>query len=57
MRTLKEQCLWLHRFDTLEEARVIIAAFIERYNGEWIIERLGYRTPSQVRRDFLEVAA
>ena len=23
----------------------MIAAFIERYNEEWLIERLGYRTP------------
>src|SRR5262249_52845889 len=34
IRTLKEQCLWLHRFDSLDQARVIIGAFIERYNRE-----------------------
>lgn len=28
MRTLKEQCLYLHRFETLEEARRIIGEFI-----------------------------
>jgi putative transposase len=44
MRTLKEQCLYLHRFQTLEEARRVIAEFIDRYNHEWLIERLGYRT-------------
>ena len=49
MRTLKEQCLYLHRFQTLEEARRIIAEFIERYNHEWLIERLGYRTPAAAR--------
>jgi hypothetical protein len=32
MRTMKEQCLCLHRFDTLDQARAIISAFIERYN-------------------------
>ena len=32
IRTLKEQCLYLHRFETLEQAREIIAAFIARYN-------------------------
>jgi hypothetical protein len=32
MRTLKEQCLWLHRFDTLDQTQAIISAFIERYN-------------------------
>ena len=49
MRTLKEQCLYLHRFATLDEARTIIATFIEQYNHEWLIERLGQRTPAQAR--------
>jgi len=57
MRTLKEQCLYLHRFKTLEEARRIIAEFIERYNTEWLIERLGYRTPAQARADAWRAAA
>jgi putative transposase len=57
MRTLKEQCVWLHRFATLDEARVIIGAFIERYNHEWLIERLDHRTPAVARRDMLGMAA
>ena len=57
MRTLKEQCVWLHRFDTLDQARDIIGAFIERYNQQWLIERLGHRTPVAARREMLAVAA
>jgi transposase InsO family protein len=57
MRTLKEQCLWLHRFDTLDQARPIISAFIERYNHEWLIERLDHRTPATARREMLAMAA
>lgn len=57
IRTLKEQCLWLHRFDTLDQARAIIGAFIERYNHEWLIERLDHRTPATVRREMLAMAA
>ncbi len=49
IRTLKEQCLYLHRFQTLEEARRIIAEFIVRYNTQWLIERLGHRTPAEAR--------
>ena len=30
-RTLKEQCVYLHRFESLEQARAIIGTFIERY--------------------------
>ena len=49
LRTLKEQCLYLHRFTSLEEARQIIGDFIARYNTAWLIERLGYRTPAEAR--------
>ena len=49
MRTLKEQCLYLHRFQTLAEAQRLIAEFIARYNAEWLIERLGHRTPAAAR--------
>ena len=49
MRTLKEQCLYLHRFQNLAEARRIIGEFIARYNTKWLIERLGHRTPVAAR--------
>ena len=57
MRTLKEQCLYLHQFATLEEARRIIGEFVAAYNMEWLIERLGHRTPTQARADALRKAA
>jgi transposase InsO family protein len=56
IRTLKEECLYLHDFDTLEEARQVIGAFIERYNHEWLIERHGHRTPADVRHQLLQAA-
>jgi transposase InsO family protein len=57
MRTLKEECLYLHDFESLEQARVIIGDFVRRYNEQWILERHGYRTPTAVRRNPLEEAA
>ncbi len=57
MRTLKEQCLYLHRFETLAQARAIIGEFIGRYNTQWLIERLGHRTPAQARADARRRAA
>jgi putative transposase len=57
MRTLKEQCLYLHQFESLEHARDVIAAFIQRYNYQWLIERLGHRTPVQARLDALRPEA
>lgn len=53
MRTLKEQCLYLHQFETLEQARQSISEFTGRYNTQWLIERLGHRTPAQVRAEAL----
>ncbi len=57
IRTLKEECLYLHDFQTLEEAREVIGEFIERYNREWLIERHGHRTPTAVRQALTSKAA
>src|SRR3954466_4304856 len=51
IRTLKENLLWLRRFETVEELRLALQRFRETYNQTWIIERHGYRTPAQVRAD------
>lgn len=51
-RTLKEQLLWVRHFSTIEELRQALLAFKERYNQEWLIERLGYRSPAQARHAF-----
>ena len=51
-RTLKEQLLWVQHFRNLEELRVALLEFRNRYNHEWILQRLNYRTPVQARHDF-----
>ena len=53
IRVLKENLLWVRRFDTVEELRLALIAFKQTYNQTWIIERHGYRTPAQVRADQL----
>jgi transposase InsO family protein len=61
VRTLKEQLLWLRRFETVEELRVALQEFRVRYNRGWIVGRHGYQTPAAVRAYFntahAEVAA
>jgi putative transposase len=57
IRTLKENLLWLRAFDTVEDLRQALLEFKDRYNRTWIVERLGYRTPTQVRHDQLHPAA
>lgn len=49
IRTLKENLLWIRRFETIEELRLALQDFKEAYNHTWIIERHGYQTPAQVR--------
>ena len=53
IRVVKENLLWVRRFDTVEELRLALQAFRRTYNQAWIIERHGYRTPAQVRADQL----
>lgn len=48
-RTLNEQVLDIHQFKNIEETKGVIGSFIENYNSEWIIQRLGYRTPLEYK--------
>ncbi len=49
IRTLKENLLWLRRFDTIEDLRLALLEFQRTYNQTWIVERHGYQTPAAVR--------
>ena len=51
IRVLKENLLWVRRFDTIEELRSALLAFRQTYNQSWIVERHGYKTPTQVRAE------
>ncbi len=51
IRTLKENLLWIRWFETVEDLRQALLDFQRTYNEEWIIQRHGYRTPAQVRRE------
>ena len=57
-RTLKEQVIHGRIFRNVEEVRAAVAAFIERYNAEWLVEKLGFVSPSTARENFsLRLAA
>ncbi len=57
IRTLKENLLWIRTFDTVEDLRLALLAFRDTYNTTWLVQRLGYRTPAQVRQDQLSAVA
>jgi transposase InsO family protein len=52
-RTLKEQLLWINSFLNLEELRRALAEWVKVYNEKWLVARHGYRSPAQVRRDYI----
>jgi len=51
IRTLKENLLWVRRFDTIEDLRQALLAVQQTYNKQWLIERHGHRPPADVRRE------
>jgi len=57
IQTLKEQLLWIERFDTFEQLRQAVRDFARLYNREWLLERHGYRTPIEARQHLLAQAA
>jgi putative transposase len=51
IRTLKENLLWVRSFATVVELIEAIREFRLLYNEQWLIERHGYRSASQFRRE------
>jgi putative transposase len=54
-RTLKQECVWLHRFESFEHAEFVIARWIENYNKNRLHSSLGYKAPEQWRKEFYEL--
>ncbi len=49
--------LWIERFETVEGLRAAVRRFGRTYNEHWLIERHGYRTPTEARQHLLSQAA
>ncbi|ADZ72494.1 IS3 family transposase [Polymorphum gilvum] len=49
-RTLKEQIVHGRVYETIEDVREAVRAFIARYNAEWLVEKNGYLSPAALRR-------
>ena len=54
-RTLKEQAIHGRIFQTIEDVRDAVRAFVTRYNAEWLIEKNGHRSPLDMRADWQEL--
>ena len=53
IRTLKEQVLRVRTFQTVEDLRLALHDWLHLYDEQWLVERHGFRAPTQVRQDFL----
>src|SRR3954452_5269595 len=53
-RTLKEQAIHGRIFQTIDDVRDAVRAFVTRYNAEWLVEKNGYRSPAQMRATWQE---
>jgi hypothetical protein len=51
IKTVESNWLRVHHFATVAELIEALRGFKRRYNEPWLIERQGYRSPAQVRRD------
>jgi putative transposase len=51
-RTLKEQLLWVRHFRDLTDLQESLRVFKDTYNQQWLIERLGFRSPAAARKEF-----
>jgi putative transposase len=54
-RTLKQECVWLHRFASFEEAERVILPWIDHYNTERQHSALGYLSPRAWRELFFHI--
>ena len=48
-RTMKGQAIHGRIFQTIDEVRDAVRAFVARYNAEWLIEKNGHRSPADMR--------
>lgn len=53
IRTLKEQIVFGRIYQDIEEVRTAVRAYFERYNQHWLLEKNGYRSPAETRRNWM----
>jgi putative transposase len=53
IRTLKEEVIWLRDWDTVDQVRQAVTAWVERYNNKRPHQALDYKTPAEYRAERL----
>jgi putative transposase len=55
--TLKQECVWLQRFESRDHAFQVVAAWLDRYDADRPHSALGYLTPKEYREQTERLAA
>ena len=55
-RSLKEECVWQYRFESLAQATMVIEQYIRYYNFDRPHQSLGYRTPANAGEQETKIA-
>ncbi len=53
--SLKQECVWLHKFESFEQAEAVIAHWIQNYNKNRLHSLLEYKIPEKWRKKFYEL--
>jgi putative transposase len=54
-RTFKEQTLNGRVFHNIEEVRDAVRQFVDLYNAQWLLGKLGYQSPLEARRSYYKL--
>ncbi len=57
IRSFKEECVWLHTFESMAQAQAEISNWVEWYNTDRPHQALGYKTPEEVKNEHDKLAA
>ena len=55
-RTFKEQVIHGRIYQTIDDVRDAVRSFVAQYNAEWLIEKIGYISPTQARNAWNDAA-
>ena len=55
-RTFKEQVIHGRIYQTIDDVRDAVRSFVAQYNAEWLIEKIGYISPTQARNAWNQAA-
>ena len=57
IRSFKEECVWLNRYNSMDEALESIRRWVDWYNTDRPHQSLNYKTPKEVRKEYEKLAA